>query len=97
MGSKGGPTRMQILMLLRQGPANANQIAVKLNLNYKTVQHHLKVLEENRMIVPEGERYNVTYRLSPELLDNIDILDSIIESISSGKGVDKNLGAALDS
>ncbi|HIQ29519.1 MAG TPA: ArsR family transcriptional regulator [Candidatus Caldiarchaeum subterraneum] len=97
VGSKGGPTRMQILMLLRQGPANANQIAVKLNLNYKTVQHHLKVLEENRMIVPEGERYNVTYRLSPELLDNIDILDSIIESISSSKGVDKNLGAALDS
>ena len=88
---------MQILMLLRQGPANANQIAVKLNLNYKTVQHHLRVLEENRMIVSEGERYNVTYRLSPELLDNIDILDSIIKSISSSKEVDENLGTSMDS
>ena len=79
VGSRGGPTRLQILMLLREGPANANQIATRLGLNYKTVQHHLRILEENRMIVSEGSRYNVTYRLSPELLDNIDILDSIIE------------------
>ncbi len=89
IGSKGGPTRLQILELLREGPANANQIAMRLNLNYKTVQHHLRILEENHMIVAEGERYNVTYRLSPELLDNIDILDSIIKSISSDKEVNK--------
>ena len=88
-GSRGGATRLQILNLLREGPANANQIASRLNLNYKTVQHHLRVLEENRMIVSEGGRYNVTYRLSPELLDNMDILESVIKNLSSGREVNR--------
>ena len=85
VGSRGGPTRLQILMVLREGPANANQIATRLGLNYKTVQHHLRILEENRMIISEGGKYNVIYRLSPELLDNIDILDSVIENAKIGR------------
>jgi len=78
VGSRGGHTRLLILMSLRHSPANANQLATQLRLNYKTVQHHLRVLAENRMVVASGEKYNVTYRLSPELLANIDILDATI-------------------
>ncbi len=78
VGSKGGHKRLMIIMALRQAPANANQLATKLGLNYKTIQHHLNVLMENRMIVAHGEKYNITYHLSPELLDNMDLIDSII-------------------
>jgi len=72
---------LQILLILREGPANANQIASRLNLNYKTVQHHLRILEENRMVVSEGGRYNVMYRLSQDLLDNMDVFESVVREI----------------
>ncbi|MDW8084290.1 MAG: winged helix-turn-helix domain-containing protein [Candidatus Caldarchaeum sp.] len=78
-GTRGGPTRLLILMKLRDGPANANQIASSLSLNYKTIQHHLEVLLENKFVEADERRYDIKYRLAPIVLENIDILDSIIE------------------
>ncbi|MEM0383868.1 MAG: winged helix-turn-helix domain-containing protein [Candidatus Caldarchaeum sp.] len=91
LGTKGGPTRLLILMLLRNGAANANKIASALQLNYKTVQHHLEVLLENGFVVAEGQRYGIKYTLAPIVLENMDVLDSIIhEALSS-----KQAGASL--
>jgi DNA-binding transcriptional ArsR family regulator len=86
VGSKGGPTRLSIILKLKDGPANANQLATSLKLNYKTVQHHLEILVENRMVVASGGRYNVVYSISPELWENMDILESIIQEVSRLKG-----------
>jgi len=85
VGSKGGRTRLQILGALRLSSANANQLAMMLGLNYKTIQHHLRVLVENRMVSVTGEKYNVTYMLSPELLANIDILESVVKESGISK------------
>jgi DNA-binding transcriptional ArsR family regulator len=68
-GTRGGHNRSLILKLLAKRPLNANKIAETLNLDYKTVQHHLKVLEENQLIVsssPKGT-YGAIYFLSPYL------------------------------
>jgi DNA-binding transcriptional ArsR family regulator len=46
---------------------NANQLAERLEMDYKTVRHHLKVLLQNRMIVEQGEGYGTMYFVSPEL------------------------------
>lgn len=81
-GSRGGPTRLLIILRLRDGPANANQLATSLKLNYKTIQHHLEILLENRMVVANGEKYNVTYSISPELSHNMDILESILDELA---------------
>ncbi|MCX8200728.1 MAG: winged helix-turn-helix domain-containing protein [Candidatus Caldarchaeum sp.] len=78
-GTRGGPTRLLILMKLRDGPANANRIAASLRLNYKTIQHHLEILLENRFVEADEGKYDVKYRLAPIVLENMDILDSIIE------------------
>ena len=51
-GSVGGPNRGRIIMKLHEKPKNAHQISEELNLNYKTVRHHLKILEENKIINP---------------------------------------------
>lgn len=68
-------------MKLRDGPANANKIATSLHLNYKTIQHHLEVLVENKLVEAEGGKYDVKYRLAPIVLENMDVLDSIIEEV----------------
>jgi len=46
---------------------NANQLSERLEMDYKTVRHHLRVLSKNRMIVEQGDGYGIMYFVSPEL------------------------------
>ena len=66
-GSSGGLNRGRILLLLRQRPYNAHQIAVELGLDYKTVRHHIDVLVENSLLTSRGDGYGKMYFLSPQL------------------------------
>ena len=59
--SKGGPTRIRIVDLLEKRPYNMHQISKELKLDYKTVQHHIKVLEENRVLTAEEKKYGTIY------------------------------------
>ncbi len=58
--------------MLREAPLNANQLAQKLEMDYKTVRHHLRVLSKNRMVTEVGEGYGAMYFVSPELEQNYD-------------------------
>jgi DNA-binding transcriptional ArsR family regulator len=49
-GTRGGPNRVEILKALRERPLNANQLAGTVHLDYKTVEHHLRVLEEHDLV-----------------------------------------------
>ena len=69
-GTRGGPTRARIIEALNKTPQNANQLATLLKMDYKTMRHHLKVLEKNRMLTSIGDRYGATYFLSQTLEDN---------------------------
>jgi predicted transcriptional regulator len=59
--SKGGPTRIRIVDLIEKRPYNMHQISKELKLDYKTVQHHIRVLEENRVITAEEKKYGTIY------------------------------------
>jgi DNA-binding transcriptional ArsR family regulator len=77
-GSPGGPNRARILMEIHNRPSNAHQLSERLNLNYKTVRHHLKILEDNGMIVSAGKKSGVKlFFLSDEMIKNYDIFDRI--------------------
>jgi DNA-binding transcriptional ArsR family regulator len=66
VGSRGGYNRVRIVELLRTAPMNPNQISEKLGLDYKTVQHHLRLLEENGVIVPNAKgTYGAMFFLTP--------------------------------
>lgn len=58
--------------MLKEAPLNANQLAQKLEMDYKTVRHHLRVLSKNRMVTEVGEGYGAMYFVSPELEQNYD-------------------------
>ncbi len=41
-------------------------------MDYKTVRHHLSVLQRNHLIIEVGEGYGAMYFLSPELEQTYD-------------------------
>ena len=57
---------------IRNKPMNAHQLAQLLRLDYKTIQHHLKVLTENNIfsVIKKGE-YGAAYFLSAEFEANL--------------------------
>lgn len=66
LGTRGGRNRIKIVRLLRNEPSNPNKISEKLGLDYKTVQHHLKVLDENGVLVASAkDTYAALYFLTP--------------------------------
>ena len=69
--TKGGVNRAKIIDFINSHPANANQIASELNLDYKTVVHHLRVLGDNGLVITEKEdSYGATYFLTPLMEKN---------------------------
>ena len=84
-GTKGGGTRATIIAALRKMPGNANQLADKLRLDYKTVRHHLGILLKNGMILTIGQGYGATYVLSPELEENYNVFEDIWKRIGKNK------------
>ncbi len=67
-GTKGGPTRIQLLSLLAKKPMNMRQLALAANLDYKTVEHHVRLLEKNLIVEPMGSGYGKMYFVSDLLL-----------------------------
>jgi DNA-binding transcriptional ArsR family regulator len=76
-GARGGKNRLRIIETLREEPMNANQLSKALNLDYKTVRHHLELLEENDVLTTMGEGYGTMYFLSDRMEQNIDVLDEV--------------------
>ena len=77
--TRGGFTRLRIVTELLAQPCNTHQLAKKLDLDYKAVQHHMKVLEKNNMISKIGEKYGAMFHLSNFLEINIRTLDEAID------------------
>lgn len=78
-GSRGGENRLRVVRALEERPMNANQLSNALDLNYKTVQHHLEVLVENDVLRTQGEDYGRMYFLTEQMQDNLDILEEVAE------------------
>jgi DNA-binding transcriptional ArsR family regulator len=80
-GTRGGATRAQIIKVLKETPQNANQLTHLLNKDYRTIRHHLRVLQKNRIITSAGDRYGTTYFLSPEMEENYALFEEILKKI----------------
>lgn len=78
-GSRGGRNRLRLLRALNDQPRNTNQLSNDLDLNYKTVQHHLEILEENNIVTTEGDNYGQMYFLSDRMINNLDIMEEVAE------------------
>ncbi|MCH8085381.1 MAG: winged helix-turn-helix domain-containing protein [Nitrosopumilus sp.] len=79
--TRGGFTRLRIIMRLLEQPYNTHQLSKKLDLDYKAIQHHMKVLEKNNMVSKIGEKYGAIFHLSNFLEINIDALIEAIDKL----------------
>ena len=77
-GTRGGVTRAKIIEVLRETPQNANQLATQLKMDYRTIRHHLQVLEKNKLVTTVGEGYGITYFLSTAMEDNYVVFEEIL-------------------
>ena len=85
-GTRGGLMRIRIIDLIKDRPYNANQIKDALGVDYKTVQHHLKVLLENKILTTsEKKRYGSVYFLSPLVEENMEIIEEIRRKLGKTK------------
>ena len=75
--SAGGSTRVRLVQALRETPSNAQQLSVAVGLDYTTVRHHLKVLQQNHLVDVAGGRYGQVYFVSPNLETRWTMIDEI--------------------
>ncbi|WP_435333177.1 ArsR/SmtB family transcription factor [Haloarchaeobius sp. TZWWS8] len=83
-GARGGRNRLRIVYTLSEKPMNTNQLSKALDLDYKTVQHHLELLVENNVLMTMGDDYGKTYFLTDQMESNMDVLDEIAEQAELG-------------
>lgn len=79
--TRGGPTRKKILLALRERPMNAHQLSMHLNIDYRAVRHHLRILRENRLLEVSSAGYGGVYFLHPSLEAN-PLVDEVLKGPS---------------
>lgn len=78
VGTRGGTNRYRILAELQTAPRNAHQLAQILEIDYRTIRHHLNLLEQNSLVHrPVGRGYGAPYELSPRLVSDFETVRTL--------------------
>ncbi len=83
--SRGATNRIRIMSALRKKPSNRSQLATELDVGYKAIQHHLKVLEKNNLVIKTGNRYGLTFCVSALFKHNENVFDEIVDKLKNLK------------
>ena len=81
-GTRGGPQRIRIIQAIRERPYNKNQLATLLGLDYKTVDHHLRVLVENRVLNSTGDGYGAVFLFTKDMDESLADYDEILRKLT---------------
>jgi predicted transcriptional regulator len=81
-GARGGENRARIIRELHERPSNLNQLAQRLRLEYRSIQHHINILRRNSIVVSEGEKYGMTYFVTPWFEAHYEIFAEICKKLN---------------
>jgi DNA-binding transcriptional ArsR family regulator len=81
LGTRGGINRAKIIKKLKERPYNAHQLAEELNVNYRTIRHHIKILEDSEVVKSAGDKYGKMYFLSDNMEKNYNDFETIWEQV----------------
>ena len=82
-GMSGRYTRMRIICAITENPLNTQELARKLDLDYKTIKHNIDVLEKNNLITRYGEGYGDVFFPSELISSNLPTLYSVIRKVEA--------------
>lgn len=86
-GTRGGVNRARIIEALHARPHNAHQLSEALRLDYRTIRHHLDLLQKNGLLTrPTGDAYASPYFLSNYLEANYAVFEEIRQVLPPGAG-----------
>jgi DNA-binding transcriptional ArsR family regulator len=78
VGTRGGDNRLRILGLLQATRMNAHELATALQLDYRTIRHHLALLEQAGAVTrPLGAVYGSPYEVTAYLLASLPALEEL--------------------
>lgn len=80
-GTRGGPNRARILRAIDERPRNANRLASDLDLDYKTVRHHLDVLVDNGIVTTSGDEYGAIYLPSERVRQQWELVETVLVAV----------------
>lgn len=77
-GSRGGPTRIDMMRHLLEQPTNAHQLAKDVGRDYKTVEYNLRVLHKHVVVVSDDPKaYGALYYPSKNFLAHLETFEKI--------------------
>ncbi len=79
--SRGATNRITIMSALRKRPRNRNRLSTELGIEYKAIQHHLKVLEKNNLVIKTGNRYGLIFCVSTLFENGEFVFDEIVDRL----------------
>lgn len=80
-GMSGRYTRMKIICAITEEPMNALELSKKISVDYKTIQHNIKVLESNNLIIRTGTGYGDLFFPSELISSNLPTLYKVIRRV----------------
>jgi predicted transcriptional regulator len=93
-GSRGAEMRLRIVLALSERPANTNQLAKDLGVDYKAIEYQLGVLLKNRLLqTPNKDDYGALYFLAPVMEKNMDYVKEIWNRYGKSK-ISRNHGGS---
>lgn len=80
--TRGGTNRGRIMEVILEEPMNTNKLRKTLDLDFRTVKHHLEVMENNNLVSSMGNNYGKMYFASEKLMDNIELFKEVWPGVS---------------
>ncbi len=84
-GTRGGPVRLAVLKIIAKKKMNINQVSIRMNMDYKTIQHHMRVLDKSGFVKKEMSKNESIYSVSDLIMSNKEIMKIIRRKLWLGK------------